>query len=845
MKKVIKKILKHDNIPTAIGFIIPLLFFFIISIMYCIYPLSNKALVPYDAQHQYVPFLQELRTKLLNGEDFFFSRRMASSDFYTEWLYYLTSPFNLLVILSDNIILVFQIIIALKAGCIGASMAAYLKKAYGNNGIYTAVFACSYSMSAYVMSYYFSIMWLDILIIFPWLIYFFHKMLDNEMPCVYSLFLALVIFSNFFMAMHVCIFLCLYFVIQGHESVKELFKKGIRFSFYSILGGGISAVFFIPFFNIAGDKADRYPGSYILTDFVDVFMSFGALAEKQVSMDYSCNANLYCGVITLILFSMYLFNSKFNKIERMRNAIIVGFIVLCTNISDLDYFFNGFYKTNGYMGRYTYILIFFVVCCAYKEFISVKNEKRSRKIIVSVCVAFLFAAGFTYLSSLKKIEEWEVITSSLSFIICLLFIFVSCTSIFKRKTAICFILMVELIFTGANKIKCSDMGMILETSNDISVIFQDTDARQSILEESIHNEEILNNINGVSLFSSSLPKEVSRFQYKVGLRGGSNYTTAYGCELFPSLLYNIQYIYGTDDEYMGFTKTDESGSRKLFKNNYDTYYAYVVPDSLINWKWDTTNTFNNINAFISFFTDKKLFTIVNEDDVKLEGDYGSYSHYYDEYGSYKVRFNKGAGSFLEACITAEKPEVAVKVNNGYFNKCTIYINDRIYIDDKDIEGDIVYVKGVKKGDIIRVRMDFNKNEGTAGIMFAYYDMDAYKRFADEFSSRGFDVKFDGNKITGYYETEENESILLSVPAIDGWEIKESGNIVEKKDFPLIMFKTKSNSGSFEAHYTTPLFKGGFCITIFSCIILTIISVFKFGRKNKQLHQVIQSNDEKL
>lgn len=822
---------KDRYLHLILGFAIPFLFFGMLLMVLRVYPFSTNTAAPYDAQHQYVPFLQEYRNKLMLGESMFFSKNMASTDFYLEWVYYLTSPFNLIILFFNDILAGFQFITAIKLGFIGMSMSGYLKKENGGNNLGIVAFSCAYALSGYVMSYYFNIMWLDVLMLFPWLIRSYHGLMENRKPWAYSLLLCLTIYSNFFLAMHVCIFLCIYFFLYGHESVREAIRRGIRFFAYSLLGGGMSAFVFLPFFKLFGEKQGTYIGTYFLTGFHELFLSFGAACSKNVSMDYTSNANIYCGVIVLILFVMYLVDSKVDYLERIRSGIICLFLFLCLNISVLDYFMNGFYKTNGYMGRYSYILIFFMVSCAHREFTLFRKSRKKARMLAAATVITLFVISSAFVCLSENAKDINALSIAVSIGICLSFMVITCTSIFNdKKCAVCMVLISEILLTAMNGLRCSDMSSVLSTKSEVSYFGVETNARQAILDCSINNEEIFNGISGVSVFSSSIPRKITEAPFRMGLRGGSNYMMSYGCELVPSLLYNIQYIYGTEEEYLGFSEINRYGERGLFKNDYDTSYAYRVPKDILSWNWKSSNSFLNINTFMELFTGEGLFQQVMEEDIFLSGDYDDISHYMEEDGQYRVSFKKGTGTYLEASFIAERPEVALCIKQGYFDKCNIYINNNLYMSDNDVEGDIIYPKGIEEGDKISVYISSNRDDRDIGIMFAYYDMDKFRLFADEFSKRAIEVSFDDNEIYGRYNISGDEFILVSVPSLDGWTIKSSGDI-DKEDFPFLLFYPGSEGGDFYMTYQTPLFYHGVLVSSISSIgLLLLTRMQKIKRK---------------
>lgn len=843
MNKKFKSICKKNNSDIFFSILIPLLFFVLVFLIYQVYPLGDIVLAPYDARHQYVPFLEEFKYKLLHGENLFYSIRLYGTDFYLCWLYYLTSPFNILAIFFKDILLAFQFIIVLKICLISVSMCLYLRKKFGRYGIYTAVFSCAYSLSAYVLSYYFCTMWLDTLIIFPWLIYSFEMMLVKKKPWIYSLLLAAIIYSNFFMAMHVCIFLCVYFLFQSLENYYNHKKTSLfNFIFYSLIGGLISSPFFLPFMTLLGDKhKDKIDGNF-LTSFADLFASFSTLSDKHTAMDYLSNANLFCGVVTLILFSMFLFDKKINIANRIKKGYLVIFLFVCANFGPMDYILNGLYQPNGYMGRYTYILIFFVVCGAFEEFLVFRRNKN--KELFPPIISSLFTISFIYLFKREELSEDLFIALTAGFVISIVFFFILKTWFFDNKhKALIGMLSIELLFTGILNFSGYGYSDIFNTLDNIKKIPVETESRVAIIPYDIHSEATMLNYNSLSVFSSAIQRNTTKFPYMLGMRTGSNYISEHGSNGIPSLLYNIEYVYSKNDNYFGFNKIDESNNINLYKNNYETSYGYAVPKDMLDLNWDIQNPFVVLNRFVGYFLGEHtentyIYSFLSDDELFLDSDYKKAIPKLGNNNIYNIQFEKGEGSYIEVSTIAKDSNICVNIKNGRLNKCVIYVNNEVFLQDSKIDGDIIYIDGVEKGDKVSVVMSTRVETGNIKVNFAYYDTNNFDVFASAFSDKRIDVTIDNNEIKGNYEIDDNEIIIISVPKIDGWLIKDNNLNSELLDFPIIAFNPNKKSGDFSMTYVTPLFKESLYISLF-CFIILVICVIKNHRKvaslQEQLH----------
>ena len=865
------------NKPELLSFLIPIAMMVFVIAVYGFYPLSNSVMAPYDTKHQYIPFLAEYKAKLISGELFgpgiLYSWRMAGTDFYLNWMYYLTSPFNVLTIFFKDMYLCFQVIFTIKLGVIGLSMSYYLKKSKNIDTGYRFVFATAFSLSAYTMTYFFSIMWLDVLMLFPWIIYWFEKAYGYGNDCknrmrariIYSLLLAAIIYSNFFMAMHVCIFLCIYFLLTEHDKlpgkfggIRGFFKDGILFGFHSLIGGGISAMFFLPFIQLLGDKQSDAPTMTFLGGFEEMFSSFGVGAARNVALSYGGMPNLFCGVITLCLFFGFLANKKQPAMKRMKYGIVVLFLFLCMWIKWLDWFMNGFYMPAGYMGRYSYILIFFLIIGAYECFLDIRaNKERTYNEYILFFPGILFASTYILILMSGDDNVQAKISTGVSAFICLAAANVISPT-YKRienksKQILCGFLMIEVIFTSMLDVCVADVTHLIngeEAIDYFSTKYDIDDGRIAVLPHESHNTELLYGHNGIGLFTSSLSSDVFKYYSSMGFRSGSNYATAMGIDTLPSLLYNIKYIFDDRDNVIhpGFEKKAYEYGYSVWENKYDTYYAYKVPKKILELPLETNNPFGSINRFAACFTggNDKLFDEIPDSKLLVDTDYHSVKTSHN--GMFYIDFQKDKddddededipvgevvadndsqktiGSYIEIGAVAERDNMYINLRNGRFSSWTVYINNEVFLSGKD--SDDTMVIPAKAGDKVSIKVKTKKDEGHFTVGFAYLNEDVFDEFAKAFSEAGIDIQYGKNIISGSAEIDDDEMIIISVPNIDGWSKTKGDGVFTV--YPLLSFT--HDSGEFVLEYNTPYLKEGIYIT--AICILIIAGLLIIQRKKK-------------
>ena len=834
----------EENKYVLLSFIFP---FILISTLFLngIYPFGENALCPYDSFPQYITFLRTYKEIILNNESIFFSLKASSTDFYLIWLYYLVSPFNLIVLFIEDTIIAFYIIFILKICLIGLSFSLYLKKTFKYNRLSLFVFSMGYTLSSYVSSYYFSIMWLDILIIFPWLIYSYKLMLKNKKIYLYPLMLCLCIFSNFFISIHICVILSVYFIIDLILNMfiipkKESLKKLIRFSSLSILGGLMSSVFFIPFLSIAGEKIRDIVDFKLLTSFQELFMSFCTMSEKNISMKYDSNANIYCGIVVFIFFIRYFFEKRIDIIDKIKNLFITIFIFLCLNISTLDFFVNGFYKTTGYMGRYSYILIFFILTCSYESFLLYKRKKELSLYKSVIIASFLFLLSFICMFITKSTENEEFISITATFLIIVLTFFAIYFKklIKNKKQFFCLVLIIELSSTFLYNFPVKDTSDSLENIKIYEEIKIETNNRSSIDKKDFSNEEEYLGLNPLSIFSSTLNKNTTSSNYNLGMYGGSNFFTTVGHSPVIDMLYNIEMAYSnTNEDYYNFEEIENKSGLASYKNKYNTSYAYIMPKTVEIWDCSEKNPFLNINLFVGYYfsehsSNTYVYDMINSENIAINSNIKNIARY--DGTDFKIKFKKDDSekdNIISFSTISKKDNICFNIDSSFVEKVKIYQNDKqIKYYTSNISGRNIYVDEINENDSIKIELILksSKKEGSINFNMAYFNKENFNKFAKSLENNILPVKIKGNNV--YIEDvipNENNIVFVSMFYDKNWK---SENVEFNKDFPFLSFD--ANKTSYILTYKNNLFNISLAMSSIFFTIWVILLLYLL-KKNRQ------------
>ena len=252
MRKNIKR-WAAENRFYILAFLIPFVTAVAAFIGQGMWPFGDRGISIIDSYHQYVPFFSELQYKWRHFDSLFYSWNGGlGMNFWAVIAYYLASPLNLLLLIFPKSLVMecFSLIYFIKIGLAGLSFAWFLRKRFNNYGLSVTVFGCCYALSSFVIGYAWNIMWLDCIVLFPIVMLGIHRLMHEGRGWLYGASLALCIFTNYYIAIMICIFSCLYLlaelICERNAGIKARIRRIFGFAGYSLMAGAFGAVMLIP-----------------------------------------------------------------------------------------------------------------------------------------------------------------------------------------------------------------------------------------------------------------------------------------------------------------------------------------------------------------------------------------------------------------------------------------------------------------------------------------------------------------------------------------------------------------------------------------------------------------------
>ncbi len=403
----------------AVAFLMP--FTAMVVLMICVgaTPFGHRSLLYSDMWHQYFPFFKAFRLALRRGDSLLYSWNVGMGMDYLGLIsYYLASPLYLLsVILPESWVLpYFSLLVPVKLGLASLFFAIFLKKLFNKNDFSIALFGAFYGLCAWALGYQWNIMWLDTFALLPLVALGTVYLLRGKDFILYTVTLALSIFSNYYIGFFTCIFVLFFFIcyqICRCTSIKKLFFDLCRIALFSALAIGMTAILELPALRALGDtysSVNSYPESFALNMvdyetctaareaweafkiakeagdptfrlwFKAIGESFGPVLNGmgQVAGNLSGGTeptfmeglpNVYSGLSTLILAFLFLTARKVKWRDKVCCVFVLLFLIVSFVIRQLDYIWHGFHFTNQIPYRFSFIFSFVMLYMAYRAYL--------------------------------------------------------------------------------------------------------------------------------------------------------------------------------------------------------------------------------------------------------------------------------------------------------------------------------------------------------------------------------------------------------------------------------------------------------------------------------------------
>lgn len=818
----------YRNRYVFLAFFVPFFLLFIAYAAMGFYPFGENQVAVIDMYHQYYPFISELHEKLQNGGSLLYSWNGGlGTNFLALMSYYAASPLYFLTIFVPDAWLMeaVTLIILIKIGLAGAFMAVYLRGMHGRCDLATVAFSSMYALCAYVLGYYWCLMWLDAVAILPLCILGMNRLIDRGSFKLYTISLAALMITNYYIGGMICIFIFFYFPILyfsrrrrlGARGCLQVTGKAVLCSFTGIFIAGVTLLpTFLSLQNTYYIDSEMPRETTFYQSLLDLFTNLLPNVEPTVREGLP---NVYCGLLSVILFVFFLLSRRISLRKKLLNCALLGFLFLSLNCNKLDFMWHGFHFPNQLPYRYSFVVSFLLVILAYEAFLGVKRVSGGQ--IGAVC-----AAGTAYVFLAEKFYEGQLRPEFAYVCLLLLFAYCGFLTVYRLKkypeTLMCFILLVivsaELMnqtAIGVETVSYTDRNEYFAESREVEELVRETRQRDDgfyrmeVANPLILNSPMLYHYPGVSEFSSTVNGSVSYLMDRIGLEAEdakNRYNYVMTTPVLNAML-NVKYIISRGRPVTGESALELAGGKNLtalYENPYDLSVGYMVNSAVAeDWDIEQTNPFSVLEEFVRLATGSGETIFRRIDSPVLSGEGVSLGNYEDgkvncasvdsgSQGTAKLTFTSRSSQQVYVYVeTAGAESITARRENGELVQLT-----------EDC-GAIVSLGECEAGE--RIIIDIQYETGQAGDITAYacgMDMDAWERAYALLDDETLQVDaYSDTEISGTIQVKEDGFFVTSIPYEKGWTLEVDGEKVETETFGGAFLAAHLSAGEHEIRLT--------------------------------------------
>ncbi len=791
-------------------------------LVYKVFPFGDTTVLRMDLYHQYGPLFVEFFDRITNHETFLYSWIPGGgSSFLGNYFNYISSPLNILIFLFDRDQMPFAIsaVVAIKCMLSAGAFTLYIKKSQKRHSVASAAFGVLYSFSAYMLAYFWNIMWLDGMIMLPLITLGIERIIDNGKCTLYILSLIYLMYSSYYIGYMACIFSVLYFlayfiisyksgkvdssfVSSKKFSFKKLYNnkfinRGIKFAVSSIFVGAVCAFFLIPVYRILSGcsaTSDDFPTEiksyFTVLDFLQ--SHFAALETTIRSSGNDVLPNVYCGVLTLILVPLFVVNKNIKLREKFAYITLLILFFASFNTNYLNFVWHAFHFPNDLPYRFSFMYSFILLVVAFKALSNLKAI--GIREIGFVSFAWIAFIAVSQEMGTNKMSDFTIYATIAFVIVWTAVLFIIKSKKLNRVVISALVIAAvfcEVIIADTNAFNFNqELSNYNENYNTYvnSVKYIENNDKGFYRTELCHlntrMDPCLYGYRGMSNFSSMAYENYSRLQYSLGMYGNRINSYTYNTQTpIYNLMYSVKYlIYNGEDVkpstdlYTRVSETEDTAST-IYQNDYFLPISYCVNSAVDVWDTTEGNPFRIQEDFFTLATGfSDVFTQVQFASTEYSGMYGDDI---TENGVYQLnKLNDSSGNVNINLRATQNGNMYIYLSSSDITNISCTHNDE-YI-SQNIETPYILDLGYyNAGEIATVTIDSTAMESDSASLEIYaYSLnknvlnEGYKRLLD--SSLNI-TDYSGTKISGNIHANDNGILYSSIPYDTGWSVYIDGD----------------------------------------------------------------------
>lgn len=782
-----------------LAFFVPFLLMFAAYAAADFYPFGENQVAVIDMYHQYFPFISQLQEKLQTGGSLLYSWNGGmGTNFLTLLSYYAASPLYLLTVFvpQEYLMEAITLIILIKIGLASSFMAVYLRSIHKKCDCATVAFSTLYGLCAYVMGYYWCLMWLDTVALLPLCMLGLNRLLDRERVKLYTISLAAIMLTNYYTGGMVCIFILFYYPVlyfsrysgRGAAGCFRITGKAILCSFTGIFMAGITLLpTFLNMQNSYYIDSEMPEESSFYHSLLDIVTNLLPKTELTVREGLP---NIYCGLVCVMMAVLFMTLRRIPLRRRLLTGGLMAFLVLSFNWNKMDFLWHGFHFPNQLPFRYSFVFSFLLVTLAYEAFVHIRQ-------IAPKHIGIVTLAGAGYVLLAQKLYEDKFDPEFAYVCLALLFLYGGFLALYRtgRYHQPLMRLLLLLIVAGemvvntsaaVEKVSFTNRAEYFSESSQIEKLVKDTREkdtgfyRMEMFNPLILNSPMLYHYPGVSEFSSTVNGNVSYFMEHIGLEAEdvkNRYNYVLTTPVANAML-GIKYIISKGTSIEREPALTLAGGEELtclYENKYYLPPGYMADKAVLDtWDYSQENPFDVLNDFAHLAAGEveQVFRPIGVPEIS--GTNVTLGEYYE--GQVDCTSN-GSSPQVDLVFTVpSQQQVYVFAETSGAESITAQTEKGNPVSLKEDCGAAVSLGTCQAGEIVTIHISYEGEEAGNVTAYAYglnqaaWDR-AYARLSDETLQV---TDYSDTSIEGTIEVIDDGVFLTSIPYEKGWTLKIDG-----------------------------------------------------------------------
>ena len=819
------------------GGIVALILLFIFAIK-GIFPFGSDFISWGDMHAQILALYYNFYDVVYEGKSLFIDFTSGTvSNTFANFSYYIFSPFTLIILLFKRVDIPQAVgLIVLSKMVLSAITCNYfLDKVFKKlNNFYKIMFSVLYALSTYNLSLYIITGWIDVVYLFPLVLYGLYCMFSENKIKLFIISLVLSIIFNFYIALMCIVFIFFSSLVYLYIYKKDQMKKKIM-----LLGISVFLSVLCSSFILVPTIIQIMSSSRMGFNFSEIVNSrTGPITDKFMFLT-STSAML---VSIILIIKKIKINKKFFKFF-IPCILLITLPLIIEPINKMLHF--GSYVFYPYRYGFILILLLIVGACYSIEKNNIKIEESKVKKIIAIFFTLIsnfliIMITFRYYNIFQKsVDTLSFSLNHKSFFIMVLIVFVNFVSYFvvfklcndKSKLKYVLLSLCLVVFTTSQaivyiKIDADELTyhQIYDNLNYIYSLKMDkgyhVKKNEAILFE---NFGFVSNSASQDFFTSLTDNNMFNTYQYLGYDSNWMNTSSSGSNIFMDGLLSNKYVLSEKklSESL-YEKVDATDSLYIYQTKFPISKGYILNKNID--RIEEKDSFSYSNDFYSSMTndEDKIFEIdqnfklnnLKEEAGKVVVDDKEKDSYFEKRldikGKKIVYFE-----MLSSHINTEKIKL--------YNTFDIYINERLLCTYPTKESTGSLYLGLFDNESVNIKLYLKKNISIdkSQLFIGLLDYNKLYSFFNN-NQDDIDIKYNSNTINIKYDSDSKKTLFVPISYVSGMNAVNNNQETEivKVFNSFIGIKINKGTNNISIKYYTPGLKIGLIISVIG-LLLTI------------------------